>query len=199
MSSYHHGDLKRVLLEAAAGMLERGEEISLRAAARAAGVSHTAPYHHFADRRALLAGVAEQGFRELGDALLAAAGEGLSSRALLGVGVGYVGFAVGNPGRFRLMFSGELSDKAGLPDLADASRGAYDVLRVGMRRLLGPEPPQEQVEMYALEAWSTVHGLSMLLLDGQVPGWDGSVAGAERIARAVLQASHPTGTPPPAG
>ena len=67
---YHHGDLRRALVAAALELLERGEELSLRAVARRAGVSHTAPYHHFRDRRGLVAAVALEGQVALRDGLV---------------------------------------------------------------------------------------------------------------------------------
>lgn len=99
MSTYHHGELRPALLRAAAKILESEgrEAISLRDLARRAGVSHAAPYRHFADREALFAALAEEGF-----ALLAAELEGKPRQAQA---VAYVRFALANPGRFRLMFT----------------------------------------------------------------------------------------------
>ena len=99
MSTYHHGELRPALLRAAAKILEREgrEAISLRDLARRAGVSHAAPYRHFADRQALLAALAEDGF-----ALLAA---DLQGKAWREQAVAYLRFALANPERFRLMFT----------------------------------------------------------------------------------------------
>jgi AcrR family transcriptional regulator len=99
VSTYHHGELRPALLRAAAKILEKEgcDAISLRDLARRAGVSHNAPYRHFADRQALLAAVAEEGF-----ALLAAALEGKSWREQA---TAYLRFALANPERFRLMFT----------------------------------------------------------------------------------------------
>src|SRR6185503_17019443 len=99
MSTYHHGELRPALLRAAAKVLEAEgrEAVSLRDLARRAGVSHAAPYRHFADREALLAALAEEGF-----VLLAAELEGKPRREQA---VAYVRFALANPGRFRLMFT----------------------------------------------------------------------------------------------
>jgi AcrR family transcriptional regulator len=99
MSTYHHGELRPTLLRAAAKILEKEgrEAISLRDLARRAGVSHAAPYRHFADRQALLAALAEEGF-----AMLAADLEGKPWREQA---VAYLRFALANPERFRLMFT----------------------------------------------------------------------------------------------
>lgn len=98
MSTYHHGELRPALLRAAAKILEEEgrDAISLRDLARRAGVSHAAPYRHFADRPALLAALAEEGF-----ALLAAELQGKPWRDQAAA---YVRFALANPERFRLMF-----------------------------------------------------------------------------------------------
>lgn len=104
MPTYHHGELRAALLSAAAKILEREgrEAISLRDLARRAGVSHTAPYRHFADRQALLAALADEGF-----ALLAKELEGKAWREQA---VAYVRFALANPERFRLMFTRPVPD-----------------------------------------------------------------------------------------
>src|SRR5688500_9283866 len=94
---YHHGDLRRALVDSALEILEEGGELSLRAVARRAGVSHTAPYHHFRDRRRLVAAVATEGLLALRDALAGAGSPGEPLSRLLECGVAYVRFAVGNP------------------------------------------------------------------------------------------------------
>lgn len=99
MSTYHHGDLRPSLLRAAAKLLEKEgrDALSLRDLARRAGVSHNAPYRHFADRQALLAALAAEGF-----ALLAAELEGRPWREQA---MAYLRFALANPERFTLMFT----------------------------------------------------------------------------------------------
>ena len=185
---YHHGDLRRALVAAALELLEQGDELSLRAVARRAGVSHTAPYHHFRDRRALVAAVAQEGQLTLRDAL-AEAGKGLDGRErLLESGVAYVRFAVSNPTRFRVMFSAELADRSELPELQAACDSAYAELLANVRRVMGESAPEEAVQTRALGAWSTVHGLSMLILDRQVPGVGADPEAAAAVARAVLRA-----------
>jgi AcrR family transcriptional regulator len=155
MSTYHHGDLRRALLAAAVDILETegAEALSLREAARRAGVSHNAPYRHFADRDALLAGVAADGYRLLGEAL--------TSRNERDMGEAYVGFALAHPQRFRLMFGGRiaLDRHEALRQAADRAYGALlDAFRAGT----GVRDPA----VSAAAAWSLVHGLAHLLLDG---------------------------------
>ena len=129
--SYHHGDLRRTLLRAATDVVRtRGlPELSLRAVAREAKVSHAAPYHHFADRAALLAAVAEEGFVGLKRSMERQL-RGLSGPKdkLEASGVGYVMFAVRNPMHFRVMFSAEFEDKSKFPQLDAASKAAHEVL-----------------------------------------------------------------------
>lgn len=152
MSTYHHGDLPAALLRAAGKTLEkRGiAALSLRQAARSAGVSHNAPYRHFPDREALLAALAAEGFAMLGERL-----RGQPPRA---IGEAYVRFALEQPQRFRLMFGGMLP-MAKYPELRSAADGAYRALVEAFKEL--PRP-----EVAAAAAWSLVHGLSHLLLDG---------------------------------
>src|SRR3954469_19839227 len=153
MSTYHHGDLPAALLRAAGRTLEKQGigALSLREAARRAGVSHNAPYRHFPDREALLAALAAEGFAMLGERL-----RGQPGRQM---GEAYVRFALERPQRFRLMFGG-LLPVAKYPELRSAAHGAHQALLEAFKDL--PRP-----ELAAAAAWSLVHGLSHLLLDGQ--------------------------------
>ena len=155
MSTYHHGDLPGVLLSAAAEILdEQGlEGLSLREAARRAGVSHSAPYRHFPDRESLLAELAAQGFRDLGEAL-----SGKRGREM---GEAYIRFALAHPNRFRLMFGGRLELKRHA-SLEAASSATYEALVAAFRT----QPEIANAEKAAAAAWSLVHGLAQLLLDG---------------------------------
>jgi AcrR family transcriptional regulator len=175
-SSYHHGDLRRALVEAAAGLMEeKGHEaLSLREAARQAGVSHNAPYRHFADREALLDAVAAKGFQELAEAMVAArAREGFR-----GVGEAYVAFALAHPRLFQLMYSGpkgrEPSD-----ELADAMKLSEAPLKAAFEGLEG-DPHATMVA-----AWSVVHGLAHLLIDHRLGKLAGGMS-APDLTRAVL-------------
>lgn len=155
MPTYHHGDLPTALLAAAAEILEKQgvEALSLREAARRAGVSHNAPYRHFADRDSLLAELAAQGFRDLGKAIAGRQGREM--------GEAYVRFALSQPNRFRLMFGGRLELKRHA-SLDAASRATYEALVAAFRA----EPSVAEPEKAAAAAWSLVHGLAHLLLDG---------------------------------
>jgi AcrR family transcriptional regulator len=172
MSTYHHGDLRAALLRGAGKVLEKQgvAALSLRDAARRAGVSHNAPYRHFADRDALLAALAAEGFRMLGEAL-----SGVSGRAL---GEAYVRFALEHPQRFRLMFGGALP-MARYPELRESAARAYQGLLDSWKDM--PDP-----QTAAAAAWSLVHGLAQLMLDGHFPA--AQAAGREAFAARVLGA-----------
>lgn len=185
---YHHGDLRTALLTAAGRLVERegAMRVSLREIAREAGVSHAAPYHHFADREALLAGVAAGGFEALGEALRggAHAGSGSGGLAVLqGAGIAYVRFAVENPEMYRLMFGGLLSDRSRYPELKEAGDAAFGVLL----DLLGGEAGASEtapLNPVALATWATVHGLASLLIEGLLAEETESIP-ADEIARQV--------------
>src|ERR1700684_3590235 len=116
--AYHHGDLRPALIESALALVTEEQDwtFSLRELARHAGVSHNAPYNHFADKRDLLGAVAAVGFERLrGDLLSATAGTEAADAALAITGRVYVDFGIGNPGLYRLMFGSELAG----PDFGD--------------------------------------------------------------------------------
>src|SRR5271170_5207779 len=111
---YHHGDLRRALIEAALALLEEEQDwaFSLRHVARRAGVSHNAPYNHFPEKQNLLAAIAVVGFERLRDRLAsAAAGTKSPELAVVRIGVAYVHLGVENPALYRLMFGSALADQ----------------------------------------------------------------------------------------
>lgn len=162
---YHHGDLRAALVTAAIEMLEAGEAYSMRAVARRAGVSQTAPYRHFADRDALDAAVAIEGFLDLRESLsrtLADVPEGTRPVEVLAeLGVSYVAFALRRPAVFRLMFGNECDEADS--DRVQASGALHEVLNDVLDRLL---PDQASPEL-ATALWSLAHGLAFLHLDGK--------------------------------
>ncbi len=176
---YHHGDLNAALLAAGVDLLAADglEGVSLRAVARLAGVSHSAPYHHFTNKAALVEALAVEGNRRLLGSLTQAwaDGSGTSIQALLRVGVSYVEFALGNPGLFQLMNRPELrgAPQGERSPVAQAAQAAFKVLKDGILAgqadgEIGPGDPS----ILALTAWSTVHGLAVLMLDGMVDSTD---------------------------
>lgn len=161
--SYHHGDLRSALIEAGLAHLESGGEadISLRQLARETGVSATAVYRHFPDKKALLGALANDGYARLGAAqqtVADAAGGG--SKGFAAAGRAYVRFALENPALFRLTFTHSAQD--GMMKFGED--GASQLLMAFASELGG-----EASQRLALQAWSLVHGLAMLMLDGRVP------------------------------
>ena len=177
---YHHGDLRATLLAAAARWLDEqgAESLTLRELARAAGVSHAAPYHHFAHRDELMAGVAELAFDRLGDALAAAAEAPDAAQALLDIGEAYVREALAHPAQFRLMFGPMLARKAEHAGLRRAAERAFTVLLAAATR----HAPEHGLEL-ALAGWSLSHGAANLAIDGAFGGLPIPAADARRLAR----------------
>lgn len=164
---YHHGDLPAALIRSATALVEKQglEAFTVREVARRVGVSHTAPYRHFADRQELLAAVAEAGFAQLGTNTRAAfEAEQDIAEAFLAVGRAYVRFAVAHPVLFRLMFEPGLD--AARRTLSEARQAAFAVLlgAVATAQQAGVLRSGDIVEV-AITAWSTVHGLAQLVID----------------------------------
>lgn len=155
---FHHGDLRRVLVETALEIVEDAGPgaVSLREVARRAEVSHNAPYRHFPTREALLASVAERGFALLGAELQRAAETG----GLLAMGSAYLEFARRRTGLFRLMFGGEI-ELSEHPEALAAAQAAFDRLRAATSE-------DEEARYRSLGAWGLVHGLSWLLVEDQL-------------------------------
>lgn len=182
---YHHGDLRRALLAGGeAELAENGVEgFTLRGCARRAGVSHAAPAHHFRDVRALLTALAVEGHRRFTAAMRARqrAAAKTPRAQFVAAGLGYLDFALENPGLFLLMFASDAPD----PDDEDrkaAGDESYAVLLDAIRDLRGRDPrdnPELMADVAA--AWSVVHGLSNLLLAGRLPYLD-ALPRAERDA-----------------
>jgi AcrR family transcriptional regulator len=167
---YHHGSLRDGLLRAAEQILvtEGLEALTLRAAARAAGVSHAAPMNHFGDLCGLLSALAAVGFRRLREALVAAGSSNPASQQVNAIGRAYVAFAVANPALFLLMFRSERLDFE-RPELRHASGDAFGQLTaiVGQASDTTRALSMKQAAGIAA-AWATVHGLAMLAIDGRL-------------------------------
>jgi len=174
--TYHHGDLKAVILaEAATLVADRGADgISLRELARSAGVSHAAPAHHFTDRRGLFTALAAEGWRMLAAALTDARPD------FVNAALAYVRFALDHPGHYAVMFDSSLVDAAD-PDLSAAQNAAGAELAQGVGTLKGPRAKADP-EGAALAAWSLVHGFSMLWLNKAIDTGGDPMADVERIA-----------------
>lgn len=162
--TYHHGDLRAALVAAGLRALESTDisEISLRALAREVGVSATAVYRHFPDKRALLGAMALEGLAMLGQMQQQAAIEA-GDQAFSATGRAYVRFALANPSLFRLVFTHCELRGEGLPE----GNLAADMLLGSAARFTGGN--KAEARRFALQAWALVHGLAMLMLDGQLP------------------------------
>uniref|UniRef100_A0A5Q5BQ90 Transcriptional regulator, TetR family n=2 Tax=unclassified Mycobacterium TaxID=2642494 RepID=A0A5Q5BQ90_MYCSS len=179
-SSYHHGDLKSAILAQAAELVaERGADgISLRELARAAGVSHAAPAHHFTDRRGLFTALAAQGWRMLAEALADARPDFLNAASA------YVRFALDHPGHYEVMFDKSLIDETN-SELAEAKAAAGQELNRGIATLTDARS-QSDPEGAALAAWSLVHGFIMLWLNDLIATEGDPLAQIERAARMLF-------------
>jgi AcrR family transcriptional regulator len=190
-AGYHHGDLRRALVDATIKLVEiHGPDgFTLRAAAKLAGVSDGAPYHHFADREALLATVAADGFSLLYDEMRAVAEQhrGTPRQKTLAMGTAYLLFAAKHPARFRLMFTSGLMAQKRHRELAESAAHAYELAREAFASGLSRAKSTPRPEGLTLAAWALLHGLSMLTIDGYIEGDKPSTKKLERIAEASLQ------------
>jgi AcrR family transcriptional regulator len=158
-SSYHHGDLRATLISTAMGMLERGETFSIRAVAREAGVSPTAPYRHFPDREALESALAAEGLRNLKADLIRDRDLPTTPEELAEFGVTYVEFALRRPALFKLMFGNECNT-----DDEERVQAAAEVHELLAAAITGVFPDSDPLDL-ALGGWGAVHGMAFLYLD----------------------------------
>ncbi|ROP55059.1 TetR/AcrR family transcriptional regulator [Streptomyces sp. PanSC9] len=162
--TYHHGDLRAACLRAARELLEEDGSagLSLRAVARRAGVSATAPYRHYADRDALVSAVAAQGYRELAEHLAAAHPSPTTPDELAAVAVAYVRFALERPALFRVMFAEPCDPHNEERVAATAAISEY------VRGIVRGAFPGADEETLSTTVWALVHGLAFLHLDGKL-------------------------------
>lgn len=173
--TYYDGDLRRDLLDAALALIAAGgpSGLSLRAVARKVGVSHAAPKNHFADKTAMFTALAAEGFNGLGDALHAA----MTSTddpvaAFRAAGVAYIHFAVSHPAHFRVMWRNDLHTDDAV--LEAAGQQAFDALTAGAERAKATGwADGVSARDLVVVAWSSVHGLAQLAIDGPLPEMDG--------------------------
>ncbi|HEY8263927.1 MAG TPA: TetR/AcrR family transcriptional regulator [Methyloceanibacter sp.] len=168
--SYHHGNLKEVLLEAARKLIEQygPAGFSLTEAARLAGVSPAAPYRHFRDREALLAEVARQGFERFAARLDMAWNNGVPTplSAFGNLGKAYLAFARDEPASYAVMFEAGLFDEA--KAAGPAGERAFDVLQRATTAFLRalPENDRPPVKLVSLHIWAISHGVATLFAQG---------------------------------
>jgi AcrR family transcriptional regulator len=168
-SAYHHGDLRDTLIEATLALIEtRGVDgFSLREVGRQAGVSPRAPYHHFENRAALLAVVAQHGYEQLGAALQSAA-QGASGAGQLVPRLidAYVEFAQQQRAHFQLMFRPAAYQKDAHPEVSATGDRAIAVVLDALAASLEGQIDRRQLQEIAVLVWSVAHGLASLLNDG---------------------------------
>ena len=165
MGSYHHGDLRRAVIDRALEVVaDQGPTaLSLRAIAADLGVSHTAPRHHFGSNTGLLTAIAIEGFGMLRAELVALR---LAEAPFLELGVAYVEFAVAHPGHFAVMFQPTLLDSSDA-ELERATDATFAELRTGVEAIApGTSVPDAAAVVTA--AWSVMHGLATLELTGSL-------------------------------
>jgi AcrR family transcriptional regulator len=185
---YHHGDLRRALLQEAVRTIhsQGAQAITLREVGRKLGVSRTALYRHFADKSALLSAVSREGFRTLRLELQDAWEQGGRGReGFAAMGLAYVRFAVANPSHYRVMFGGFISRSRSDAALIEEASGAFQVLvdaLIAQQRqgLVRQEDPLQMGRFI----WSIVHGISMLAIDGQLTHQN---ADAEELTRYAVE------------
>ena len=193
--SYHHGDLRSALLKAAHDILNKKgiEGLSLRAIAAEAGVSHMAPYAHFKNKSQLYQAVAASGFLELGQRMARVQDDSPPKRELILLyGAQYIEFAIEHPQMYRLMLSqahpGNHLDST-LPinqdqdELQKASMRPYILLRDGFAHYEGD---QNKVKIQAQGAWSIVHGIASLIIEGHIK-IDEGMSTKEYLSIAAMQ------------
>ena len=176
-TGYHHADLRQTLLETGERLLERvgGRELSLRALAREAGVSHSAPYRHFESKADLLTALAAVGFERLAQELAETTERFPDDpkRQLLASGQCYIRLGLARPALCQLMFSGIFPDSPAFSDLEEAGNNAFEMLlaiiRQGQEGGVFRNGPTLDL---AMASWSMAHGITELAIAGRLPSDD---------------------------
>ena len=183
-NAYHHGDLRAALIAAARHVLEttRPEEITLKSLALRLGVSQPAPYRHFANRDALLAAVAADGFERFRDTLVAARDEAGENEAFVQSCLAYLEFARANRGVYRLMFASHLLREVDDEALDRTASAAFDFLLEGVAKTA----PPRRVRAIAVWIWSTLHGLAMLEAEDLAGGPASADVSPEDVVRQMM-------------
>jgi len=185
---YHHGDLRRALVDAARRILEAEgpTALSLRAVAREAGVSPAAPYHHFKDKAELLDAVADEGWQMLDAGMAKAKAAAPPRETLTALGIAYVCFARENPALYRVMYDAA-RDREALPEQMQKDEdSAYCKVRDTMVEL-GADPNNTiDLELATTAAWCAAHGLAEMAGFTQFEHLKQAVGGEIPFLRAVF-------------
>jgi AcrR family transcriptional regulator len=186
LNTYHHGDLRDALVQAALQQVELGgpEAISISALARKLGVSQPAPYRHFADREALLAAVTAEAFRQFSATLRESIRKPSKRSKLSRLAQATLAFGLGRNGIYRLMFASRIMACAPKDDeLHDAARETFDLVLEAL------EAPAVGLlrERHALQIWASLHGVVMLAEQGLLTGQAAHMTREELVEDIVEQ------------
>ena len=167
--SEQHGDVRRLVLDAAIAIieLEGAESLSMREVARRAGVSHQAPYHYFSDRSGIFAAISEEGFTGLAQAFRDV--HETEMPATKAGFIAYLNFAREHVGHFRVMFRNDICGVTTHALTQTAADSAFEELRLMVSRITGPEIDPNKAFTFAAMLWSLSHGLATLVIDGPLP------------------------------
>jgi len=160
--TYHHGDLRRALIEATVSLIESegAAGFSLRKVAKAAGVSPSAPSHHFGDARGLLTAIAAEGFEAMVIAMEGISGDLEPHERLVEHGRAYVDLAIRKPGHMAVMFRGDLVDQSDASYVAFAPR-SFELISAAVSDVIGPTTP-DKLELATKTVWATCQGIATL-------------------------------------
>ena len=177
-TAYHHGDLRAALIEATRQLVEEKgpDSFSVSDACRLAGVSTAAPYKHFKDKTDMLVATVLEGMSRHRDNMRAAL-DGIpegSPQRITAIGLEYVGFALREPGIFRLKFGG-FTDRETDPRLEEGGQQTFAILLAEVAKCLGETEVTEEVRRRSFMLWSFVHGLSFILYDQQLANKGGDL------------------------
>jgi AcrR family transcriptional regulator len=164
-------DFRQKVLKASLALIEEGglDRLSMREAARKAGVSHQTPYYYFGDREAILAAIAGEGFSKLGQSLVRAAAQAGSEpiKAVEAMGRAYVEFALRHPAHFQAMFRADAVPLERYPEARKREDEAFGKLLEGIDKAFSKQPAEVR-RTIAISCWAMVHGLATLILEGSL-------------------------------
>lgn len=171
--AYHHGNLKNALIKAGADILAKDgvSGLSLRKVAQKAGVSHTAPYAHFADKQALIAAISTDGYRRLYEALSAAAQQhaGDPARQLIEGAWAYAQYALSDTDHFKITLSGAIEKEKDYPAFVEISQQSFalvvQIVEACQQAKVLKRGPSDLI---AIGVWSMIHGFVSLVLEDQI-------------------------------
>jgi AcrR family transcriptional regulator len=181
---YHHGDLRRALLDAALAVIERdgSAALTLRAVAREAGVSPAAPYHHFDDKNELMLAVSKDGFRRMNEAMAGAMAEYGPSE----LGLAYIEFAHANPALYRVMYDCARSAEM-FPEQSEKGHDGLELVKQAISKTSGGKMDELDMELTAIAAWSSVHGLAEISRFDKCAALKELLGGERAFIKAVLE------------